>query len=162
MRASDPLQYIIYWYLILNLHQIKIPRCYYVQTWKFDHSTLSYSGAKAASLDNGSRLAQGPIAETGESRARGAWGSRPLSAGPFHRPSLPEVEVARVLADGQLRPTDPAVPLIASIKKQLGRFAYEWTASDEAFSDTSRWLMYNVTVFQKRLMIEVCMIGEFG
>ena len=54
---------------------------------------------------------------------RGAWGSRPLSAGPFHRPNLPEVEVARVLADGQMRPEDPAVPLIAAIKRELGRFS---------------------------------------
>ncbi|OXU19856.1 hypothetical protein TSAR_015561, partial [Trichomalopsis sarcophagae] len=68
------------------------------------------------------------IPETGKisrSQPRGAWGSRPLSAGPFHRPNLPEVELVRVLADSQLRPEDPAVPLIAAIKKELGKFTYD-------------------------------------
>ncbi|XP_058798915.1 uncharacterized protein LOC131668611 [Phymastichus coffea] len=69
-----------------------------------------------------------PIPETGQivgPQPRGAWGSRPLSAGPFHRPNLPEVEVVRVLADSQLRPEDPAVPLISAIKKELGKFTYD-------------------------------------
>ncbi|XP_031782048.1 uncharacterized protein LOC100679650 isoform X2 [Nasonia vitripennis] len=67
------------------------------------------------------------IPETGKIRSqpRGAWASRPLSAGPFHRPNLPEVELVRVLADSQLRPEDPAVPLIAAIKKELGKFTYD-------------------------------------
>ncbi|KAL7300389.1 hypothetical protein TKK_0007010 [Trichogramma kaykai] len=67
------------------------------------------------------------IPETGQQVAphpRGAWGSRPLSAGPFHRPNVPEVEVDRVLAaDAQLRAEDPAIPLIAAIKRELGRFS---------------------------------------
>ena len=69
----------------------------------------------------------GTIPETGQlgPHPRGAWGSRPLSAGPFHRPSLPEVEVVRVLADAQLKPEDPAVPLIAAIRRELGKFTYD-------------------------------------
>ncbi|XP_067206017.1 uncharacterized protein [Linepithema humile] len=66
------------------------------------------------------------IPETGQSGPippRGAWGSRPLSAGPFHRPNLPEVETRRILADSRLPPDDPAVPLIASIKKELEKFS---------------------------------------
>lgn len=65
------------------------------------------------------------IPETGTSGShpRGAWGSRPLSAGPFHRPNLPEVDINRILADSELPPEDPAVPLIAAIKKELGKFA---------------------------------------
>ncbi|XP_020707475.2 uncharacterized protein LOC105685007 isoform X1 [Athalia rosae] len=64
------------------------------------------------------------IPETGISgpHPRGAWGSRPLSAGPFHRPNLPEVDTVRVLADSRLPPEDPAVPLIAAIKKELEKF----------------------------------------
>ncbi|XP_015509757.2 uncharacterized protein LOC107216933 isoform X1 [Neodiprion lecontei] len=65
------------------------------------------------------------IPETGVSgpHPRGAWGSRPLSAGPFHRPNLPEVDTVRVLADARLPPEDPAMPLIAAIKKELEKFA---------------------------------------
>lgn len=65
------------------------------------------------------------IPETGISgpHPRGAWGSRPLSAGPFHRPNLPEVDTVRVLADPKLPPEDPAVPLIAAIKKELEKFS---------------------------------------
>lgn len=64
------------------------------------------------------------IIETGTNgvQARGAWGSRPLSAGPFHRPILPEVNVTRILTDTQLAPEDPAVPLIAAIRKELEKF----------------------------------------
>ncbi|KAJ8679668.1 hypothetical protein QAD02_015455 [Eretmocerus hayati] len=67
------------------------------------------------------------LMETGYTslKHRGTWGSRPLSAGPFHRPSLPEVEVARVIADTQLRADDPAVPLISSIKSELSKFTHE-------------------------------------
>ncbi|XP_014204494.1 uncharacterized protein LOC106636591 [Copidosoma floridanum] len=66
------------------------------------------------------------IPETGQlgPQPRSAWGSRPLSAGPFHRPNLPEVEVVRVLAEQPLRADDPAVPLISSIKKELCKFSY--------------------------------------
>ncbi|KAK9299649.1 hypothetical protein QLX08_007441 [Tetragonisca angustula] len=67
------------------------------------------------------------IAENGHSvpsRSRSGWGSRPLSAGPFHRPNLmPDVDTRRILADSQLPPEDPAVPLIASIKKELEKFS---------------------------------------
>ncbi|XP_057330134.1 uncharacterized protein LOC130670721 isoform X1 [Microplitis mediator] len=65
------------------------------------------------------------IPETGNTSiqtTRGAWGSRPMSAGPFHRPNLPEVNVTRVLADTHLAPDDPAVPLIAAIRKELEKF----------------------------------------
>ncbi|XP_033222414.1 uncharacterized protein LOC117176311 isoform X2 [Belonocnema kinseyi] len=54
---------------------------------------------------------------------RGAWGSRPLSAGPFHRPNLPEVNTMRLLADSQLLVEDPAVPLINRIKQELKKFS---------------------------------------
>ncbi|EGI66030.1 PREDICTED: uncharacterized protein LOC105145483 [Acromyrmex echinatior] len=66
------------------------------------------------------------ILETGQIESinsRGAWGSRPLSAGPFHRPNLPEVDTRRILTDSRLSPEDPAVPLIASIKKELEKFS---------------------------------------
>ncbi|CAL1674160.1 unnamed protein product [Lasius platythorax] len=66
------------------------------------------------------------IPETGQAEqihSRNVWGSRPLSAGPFHRPNLPEVDTRRILADSRLPPEDPAVPLIASIKKELEKFS---------------------------------------
>lgn len=66
------------------------------------------------------------IPETGQAgpiHPRGAWGSRPLSAGPFHRPNLPEVDTRRILADSRFLPEDPAIPLIASIKKELEKFS---------------------------------------
>ncbi|CAK9821273.1 hypothetical protein ANTRET_LOCUS36 [Anthophora retusa] len=50
------------------------------------------------------------------------WSSRPLSAGPFHRPNVPDVNTRRILTDCQLPQEDPAVPLIASIKKELEKF----------------------------------------
>ncbi|KAK3929883.1 UPF0606 protein, partial [Frankliniella fusca] len=71
---------------------------------------------------------------------RGAWGSdqavaRPLSAGPFHRPQLPDgsigasvgsltprIDTAVILADARLPLHDPAVPLIAAIKHELSKF----------------------------------------
>lgn len=80
-------------------------------------------------------------AAAGVARPHGAWGTcnpsphsgrsgtlpRPLSAGPFHRPQFPgpvEITVDRtlVLSDGQLPPSDPAIPLIAAIKEELRRF----------------------------------------
>ncbi|XP_017877266.1 uncharacterized protein LOC108623338 [Ceratina calcarata] len=66
------------------------------------------------------------MSENGRSvqfRSRGVWSSRPLSAGPFHRPNLPEVDARRILTDSQLPPEDPAVPLIASIKRELEKFS---------------------------------------
>ncbi|XP_015172713.1 PREDICTED: uncharacterized protein LOC107064500 [Polistes dominula] len=65
------------------------------------------------------------IPETGHSNhpRGGTWGSRPLSAGPFHKPNLPEVDTKRILVDSQLSPEDPAVPLISSIKKELDKFS---------------------------------------
>ena len=68
----------------------------------------------------------GDIAENGHfqpPRSRSGWGSRPLSAGPFHRPNLPDVDARRILVDSQLPPEDPAVPLIASIKRELEKFS---------------------------------------
>lgn len=56
-------------------------------------------------------------------QSRSGWGSRPLSAGPFHRPNLPDIDTRRILTDCQLPPEDPAVPLIASIKKELDKFS---------------------------------------
>ncbi|XP_076684315.1 uncharacterized protein LOC143377172 isoform X3 [Andrena cerasifolii] len=56
-------------------------------------------------------------------RSRSSWGSRPLSAGPFHRPNLPDVDANRILVECQLPSEDPAVPLIASIKKELEKFS---------------------------------------
>ncbi|KAL6267619.1 hypothetical protein P5V15_000694 [Pogonomyrmex californicus] len=72
------------------------------------------------------RVLDEDIPETGQAesiQSRGTWGSRPLSAGPFHRPNLPEVDTRRILADSRLPPEDPAVPLIASIKKELEKFS---------------------------------------
>ncbi|KAI4494417.1 hypothetical protein M0802_008909 [Mischocyttarus mexicanus] len=65
------------------------------------------------------------IPKTGNSNhpRGGPWGSRPLSAGPFHKPNLPEVDTKRILTDSQLLPEDPAVPLISSIKKELEKFS---------------------------------------
>ncbi|XP_043284505.1 uncharacterized protein [Venturia canescens] len=78
------------------------------------------------SLPRGGENAE-EIPETGNAapHPRGAWGSRPLSAGPFHRPNLPEIDVNRVLTDHQLPSEDPAVPLIAAIRKELGKFTPE-------------------------------------
>ncbi|XP_006562053.1 uncharacterized protein LOC725992 isoform X2 [Apis mellifera] len=64
------------------------------------------------------------IAENGHFvPSRNNWGSRPLSAGPFHKPNLPIVNSRRILTDCQLPQEDPAVPLIASIKKELEKFS---------------------------------------
>ncbi|KAF5305934.1 hypothetical protein FQR65_LT07545 [Abscondita terminalis] len=60
---------------------------------------------------------------------RGAWAtnapsplSRPVSAGPLSRRfQPPQVEVGRILTEGVLTPSDPAVPLIAAIKTELGK-----------------------------------------
>lgn len=64
------------------------------------------------------------IAENGHFiPSRNNWSSRPLSAGPFHKPNLPIVNSKRILTDCQLPQEDPAVPLIASIKKELEKFS---------------------------------------
>ncbi|KAF4517160.1 hypothetical protein B566_EDAN006459 [Ephemera danica] len=84
--------------------------------------------------------AESPAGRVGSAGPRGAWetpveGSnlRPLSAGPFHRPRLPEaskpppyrvtprISTERILCDAELPPTDPAVPLINAIKDELQR-----------------------------------------
>ncbi|XP_076176292.1 uncharacterized protein LOC143151238 isoform X2 [Ptiloglossa arizonensis] len=56
-------------------------------------------------------------------QSHSSWGTRPLSAGPFHRPNLPNINTRRILLECQLPPEDPAVPLIASIKKELKKFS---------------------------------------
>ncbi|XP_017756666.1 PREDICTED: uncharacterized protein LOC108548307 isoform X2 [Eufriesea mexicana] len=67
---------------------------------------------------------EGNVAENSvPTRSRNSWGSRPLSAGPFHRPNLPDIDTRRILTDCQLPPEDPAVPLIVSIKKELEKFS---------------------------------------
>ncbi|XP_008468972.1 uncharacterized protein LOC103506363 [Diaphorina citri] len=79
-----------------------------------------------------------PSTSNGMASPRGAWDTnpstpgsrphaRPLSAGPFHRPTL---EPAIVLADGVLSPSDPAVPLIEAIKRELDRFPPVASASE--------------------------------
>ncbi|KAI5732457.1 hypothetical protein M8J76_000425 [Diaphorina citri] len=79
-----------------------------------------------------------PSTSNGMASPRGAWDTnpstpgsrphaRPLSAGPFHRPTL---EPAIVLADGVLSPSDPAVPLIEAIKRELDRFPPVTSASE--------------------------------
>ncbi|XP_034941627.1 uncharacterized protein [Chelonus insularis] len=72
-------------------------------------------------------LAEESIPETGNTtlQPRGAWGSRPMSAGPFHRPNLPEVTVTQISANSPLTLEDPAVPLIAAIRKELEKFTPE-------------------------------------
>ncbi|XP_020287267.1 uncharacterized protein LOC109856414 [Pseudomyrmex gracilis] len=83
-------------------------------------STMEISTRPRTSLPHGALRED--IPETGQAglHPRGAWGSRPLSAGPFHRP---EVDTRRILTEGKLPPDDPAVPLIASIKKELEKFS---------------------------------------
>ncbi|XP_076390699.1 uncharacterized protein LOC100883637 isoform X3 [Megachile rotundata] len=68
---------------------------------------------------------KGSVAESESAppQSRSGWGTRPLSAGPFHRPNLPDIDTRRILTDCQLPPEDPAVPLIASIKKELEKFS---------------------------------------
>ncbi|XP_076647252.1 uncharacterized protein LOC143355919 [Halictus rubicundus] len=66
------------------------------------------------------------IAENGHSgsvQSHSGWSTRPLSAGPFHRPNVPDIDTKRILLHCQLPPEDPAVPLIASIKKELQKFS---------------------------------------
>ncbi|XP_065207188.1 uncharacterized protein LOC135836338 [Planococcus citri] len=57
--------------------------------------------------------------------------SRPLSAGPFHRPTIyPEL----ILSDAQLSPNDPAVPIISAIKKELDKIpSYRPTTQPRKF-----------------------------
>ncbi|XP_022903156.2 uncharacterized protein [Onthophagus taurus] len=57
---------------------------------------------------------------------RGAWDShapsplaRPLSAGVLRQ--QPKIDVAHILAEGQFKTNDPAVPLIAAIKSEIGK-----------------------------------------
>lgn len=65
----------------------------------------------------------------GEEPPKGAWASkapspmvRPLSAGHFqHSMFTPRVDVDLVLAEGKFHPNDPAIPLIAAIKDEIGK-----------------------------------------
>ncbi|XP_053971084.1 uncharacterized protein LOC128872433 [Hylaeus volcanicus] len=69
---------------------------------------------------------EGNIMENSHSvpiQSHSTWGTRPLSAGPFHRPNLPSINKKSILLDCQLPQEDPAVPLIASIKKELKKFS---------------------------------------
>lgn len=58
---------------------------------------------------------------------KGAWSSatpsplvRPLSAPyPKHHSNFPVIEMERIVADGALTASDPAVPLIAAIRTEL-------------------------------------------
>lgn len=79
---------------------------------------------------------------------RGAWGSiagtpstparlhsRPLSAGPFHRPVIhPEF----ILTDAQLSPSDPAVPIISAIKRELDKIPEYKNESRDIINSDSR------------------------
>ncbi|XP_076627643.1 uncharacterized protein LOC143344913 [Colletes latitarsis] len=58
-------------------------------------------------------------------QSHNSWGTRPFSAGPFHRPNLPYINTRRILLECQLPPEDPAVPLIVSIKKELKKFSLQ-------------------------------------
>ncbi|XP_076296942.1 uncharacterized protein LOC143217070 [Lasioglossum baleicum] len=60
---------------------------------------------------------------SGSVKSHSGWSARPLSAGPFHRPHVPDIDTKRILLHCQLPPEDPAVPLIASIKKELEKFS---------------------------------------
>lgn len=71
-------------------------------------------------------LLQAPINEP----IKGAWSSkapspliRPLSAGHFQKTPrvTPRVDVDLVLAEGKFQANDPAVPLIAAIKDEIGK-----------------------------------------
>lgn len=57
---------------------------------------------------------------------------RPVSAGPTqHRPiTAPTVNVTHILAEGKLKPNDPAVPLIAAIKTELEKCSLPGSTAD--------------------------------
>lgn len=65
----------------------------------------------------------------GSEPPKGAWASkapspmvRPLSAGNFQTPHVtPRVDVNLVLAEGKFQANDPAIPLIAAIKDEIGK-----------------------------------------
>lgn len=57
---------------------------------------------------------------------------RPLSAGPFHRPTL---RTEFISSDANLSPQDPAVPLIKAIRKELDKFP---PSPDPCAADSSR------------------------
>ncbi|CAK9813164.1 hypothetical protein ANTPLA_LOCUS7718 [Anthophora plagiata] len=87
-------------------------------------SPLAEAKAQARTSLQGKNI-EGKISENTHSllsQPCSGWSSRPLSAGPFHRPNVPDVNTRRILTDCQLPLEDPAVPLIASIKKELEKF----------------------------------------
>lgn len=106
----------------------------------------------------------GPSGSSGSLAApRGAWGStptstmtvprappRPLSAGPFHKPNL---EPAWILSDSSLKPTDPAVPLIEAIKKELDKFPSNSSKSWKLFERMIVIHMPSEIVFIKYISI---------
>lgn len=79
-------------------------------------------------------------------RARNAWcsnvpptpirmHSRPLSAGPFHRPTVnPEF----ILTDSQLPADDPAAPIISAIKRELDKIPKYESRHPQKRSTTQR------------------------
>lgn len=79
-------------------------------------------------------------------RARNAWcsnvpptpirmHSRPLSAGPFHRPT---VNPDFILTDSQLPADDPAAPIISAIKRELDKIPKYESRHPQKRSTTQR------------------------
>lgn len=58
-----------------------------------------------------------------EQHCSGTWGTRPLSAGPFHRPNLSDISKMCVSTNSNLPSEDPAVTIIDAIKQELTKFA---------------------------------------
>lgn len=58
-----------------------------------------------------------------EQHGCGTWGTRPLSAGPFHRPNLSETNKISMSANCYFPPEDPVIPIIDAIKQELTKFA---------------------------------------
>ncbi|KAI4462882.1 hypothetical protein MML48_4g00001885 [Holotrichia oblita] len=70
---------------------------------------------------------------------RGAWDSkapspliRPLSAGVLNRPvnPTPAIDALHINAEGSFAPNDPAVPLIAAIKNEIGKCSLPGSTTD--------------------------------
>lgn len=76
----------------------------------------------------------------GNEPPKGAWASkapspmvRPLSAGHFQTPRItPRVDVDIVMADGKFQTNDPAIPLIAAIKDEIGKCSLPGNANKNA------------------------------
>ncbi|XP_050521265.1 uncharacterized protein LOC126894356 isoform X3 [Daktulosphaira vitifoliae] len=60
-----------------------------------------------------------PLGEAWIGSDQSIFAPRPLSAGPFHRPTL---NTEFITTDADLSPQDPAVPLIKAIRKELNKF----------------------------------------